>query len=166
MVNTIKRRNAKTISALQFVEVARGLDLEDDLREEKKHGASKRSNTTQQSKSPDVGAKRRKGKSPKRRQRNKRRGSLGTRRTQLREKADTQPKSSKDATRASREIRWGRMSRPAKRLSGNPEYSGPTKKMEEAWRRFKRSQERMRKRLTYSRRLHTFLGNSLARSFL
>jgi hypothetical protein len=76
LVNTIKRRKAKTISALQLVEEARGLDLEDHRREEKRHEASERSNATQQSKSPDVGAKRRKGKSPKRRRRNKGRGSL------------------------------------------------------------------------------------------
>ena len=77
LVNTIKRRKAKTVSALQLVEEAGGLNLEDDRREEKRYEASERSNATQQSKSPDVGAKTCKGKSPKRRKRNKMRGSLG-----------------------------------------------------------------------------------------
>ena len=54
LVNTIKRYKAKTISALQLVEEARGLDLEDDRREEKRHETLERSNITQQSKSLDV----------------------------------------------------------------------------------------------------------------
>lgn len=40
LVNTIKRRKAKSGSAMQLVEEARGLNLEDDCKEEKRHEAS------------------------------------------------------------------------------------------------------------------------------